>query len=102
MVFVEPLGSNLLIRLFKLIVKSAHTSDEKPFFRQDLRWLRENFEMLPINYFSLVFGILSSIIFSSPYNYLMRLSDKIDFWLGRNVRLLAPNFRAAILIIKKK
>ena len=102
MIFVEPLGSNLLIRLFKLIVKSAHTSDEKPFFRQDLRWLRENFEMYPINYFSLVFGILSSIIFSNSHNYLMRLSDKIDFWLGKKVRLLAPNFRAAILIIKKK
>ena len=95
MVFMEPLGSNLLIRLSKFIVKSAHTPDEKPFFRQDLRWLRENFwnfEMYPINYPSLVFGILSSIIFSNPHNYLMRLSDKINFWLGKKVRLLAPNF----------
>jgi len=105
MIFMEPLGSNLLLRLFYFIAKSAHTPDERSFLRQDLRWLRENFEdfeIIPINYLSLVFGILSSMIFSNPYNYLMRLSDKIDCWLGRNIKLLIPNFRAAIFIIKKK
>jgi SAM-dependent methyltransferase len=103
-IFMEPLGSNLLIKLYHNIAKSAHTPDEKPFFRNDLKWLRENFrniEVIPINYLSLPFGILSSFLFSGPDNYIMRLCDRVDCWLAGNIKFIVPNFRYCILVIRK-
>lgn len=103
-IFMEPLASNILIRLYHSISKSAHTPDEKPFSRGDLDWLRGNFpniELTPINYLSLPFGVLSSFLFSRPDNYLMRLCDRIDHWLSKNIEFIIPNFRYCIVVIRK-
>lgn len=105
MVFMEPFGDNLLIRLFHKIAKSAHTPTEKPFVREDLNWLRENFpdsEILPMNYVSLPVGIISSLLFSDPDNFIMRFCDKVDMWVAQNVKFLLPHFRAGIIAITKK
>jgi 2-polyprenyl-3-methyl-5-hydroxy-6-metoxy-1,4-benzoquinol methylase len=105
MLFMEPLGNNLLLRLFRLVAKSAHTPDERPFFREDIKWLKENygtFDVLPINYSSLPFGIISTWIFSDANNLLLRLCDKFDCWFARNMKYSIPNFRQAIFVIKKR
>jgi len=104
MVFMEPLGSSLLIRLFHALVPSAQTPDEKPFDRGDLRWLRRTFprlEVLPINYLSFPLGLVSSFLFARPDNALLRLADAVDVWLGRSVPPLVPQFRQAIFVIRK-
>ncbi len=103
MIFMEPLGSNLLLRLYWWIAKNAHTPDEKPFMRQDLTWLNykfAHFTLIPINYFSLLFGILSSKLFSHPDNLLMRISDILDTKLAK-ISFLQPNYRQAIFLINK-
>lgn len=104
MIFMEPLGSHPLIRIFHAVASSAHTPDERPFYRQDLRWLRESFgrlEILPINYLSFPFGLLSSLVFERADNLMMRLCDRADRWLARHAPPLVPSFRQAILIISK-
>lgn len=103
MIFMEPLGSNLLLRLYWQIAKNAHTPDEKPFMRQDLNWMKNQFNhftLIPINYFSLLFGILSSKIFSHPDNLLMKISDILDTKLAK-ISFLQPNYRQAIFLIIK-
>ena len=103
MLFMEPLGSNLLLRLYWQIAKNAHTPDEKPFMRQDLNWLSSQFNhftMIPINYFSLLFGILSSKLFTSPDNWLMKISDILDTKLVK-IDYLKPHYRQAIFLIQK-
>jgi hypothetical protein len=100
---MEPLGSNLLLRLYWQFAKDAHTPDEKPFMRQDLHWLQRQFSQftfIPINYFSLLSGILSSKIFSRPDNLLMKISDILDTKLAM-VSYLQPNYRQAIFVISK-
>lgn len=104
MLFMEPLGENLLIKLFYRLAPGAHTPDERPFYRSDLIWLTNQFpdiSILPFNYFSLVLGALSSLIFASPNNWLLRISDKLDRWVVRNFSFLRPRCRAAIFIIQK-
>lgn len=103
MIFMEPLGSSLMLKLYRTVSKGAHTPDERPFFREDLNWLKENFgkvEIIPVNYFSLPAGILSTYFFKLADNLLLRVCDKIDWWLGQNVKFLIPSFRQAIFIIR--
>jgi 2-polyprenyl-3-methyl-5-hydroxy-6-metoxy-1,4-benzoquinol methylase len=103
MIFMEPLGSNILLRLYWQLAKNAHTPDEKPFTREDLNWLKNKFTKLtiiPINYFSLFFGILSSKIFSSPNNYLLKICDILNLYLAK-FDYIKPNYRQAIFLIEK-
>lgn len=103
MIFMEPLGSNLLLRIYWQIAKNAHTPDEKPFMRQDLAWMKSKFNhftLIPINYFSLLFGILSSKLFHQPDNLLMRISDILDTKLAK-ISFFQANYRQAIFLITK-
>ena len=104
MVFLEPLGSNAISRLYGLLVPRAHTPDERPFTRHDLRWFREQFsrvEILPYNYLSYPAGIVSSLVSRRPDNAVLRACDRADMWLARHVPTLAPRFRQVILYIER-
>jgi SAM-dependent methyltransferase len=104
MIFMEPLGSNLLMRAFSAVARSAHTADERSFDRRDLGWFRQRFpklEILPVNYLSFPVALLSSLVFRRADNVALRLCDRADEWLARHVRGLVPQFRQAILVIGK-
>jgi 2-polyprenyl-3-methyl-5-hydroxy-6-metoxy-1,4-benzoquinol methylase len=104
MVFVEPLGAGLLMRLWGLIPHGAHTADERPLSPRDLAWVRRRFPNLMlygINYLSFPAGILSTFLWTSADNGLLRVCDRIDHWLDRHVSALRPRFRQGILVIAK-
>lgn len=104
MIFMEPLGSNALIRLFTLLAPRAHTPDERSFRAGDLRWFREHmtgFELYPFNYATLLAGIVSSRLLPSADNAMLRAADRIDVWLARHARWLEAQFRQAVLVIRK-
>jgi SAM-dependent methyltransferase len=103
MIISEPLGSNLALRLYWALFPKAHTEDEAPFYRSDIRWLRRAFpslEFYPVNYVSLYTGIMSSLIFQSADNALMRLSDRLDRMLEK-IEFMKPAFRYGLFIIRK-
>lgn len=103
MFFSEPLGSNLGLRLYWTLFPKAHTEDEAPLYRRDISWLRQSFpgfELYPANYVSLYAGLVSSQLFKSADNALMRLSDSIDRTLEK-VEFLKPAFRYGLLVIRK-
>lgn len=104
MLFYEPLGGNLLIRLYHLMTKSAHTEDERPFESRDLRWLEQNFasvEIIPVNYLSLPLGAVSSFVYKSPNNPLLRAADRADRSLARRAPALRAHFRNVIFVLRK-
>ena len=103
MIFSEPLGENALMRLFRHFSKHAHTDDERAFDRYDLRWMEQRFDMtlIPGNYLTIPFGALSSLVFKSPDNWLLRLADRADVFLARYAKWLHERFRYAILVIRK-
>lgn len=103
MFFSEPLGSNLGLRLYWKLFPHAHTDDEAPFYRRDIRWLKgefPGFELYPTNYVSLYAGLLSSQVFRSADNALMRTSDTIDRALER-LDFMRPAFRYGLFVIRK-
>jgi len=104
MVFMEPLGENPLIRVYKRVARSAHTPDEQSFLRSDLQWFKSTFAQLkihPFNFVSLPAGVISSLVFRNPDNLLLRLSDRVDEWFARNINFLTPYFRHCIVVIRK-
>ncbi len=83
LLFMEPIGSNLLSKVFHLLVHRAHTPDERPFTLADQRWLRRSFddvELLPVNFATFPAGALSTQLLrrSGPDNALTRWADRVD------------------------
>jgi 2-polyprenyl-3-methyl-5-hydroxy-6-metoxy-1,4-benzoquinol methylase len=104
MLFMEPQGGNLLIRLYARLVATAHTPDEQSFMRSDLYWLRENFstvELHPVNYLTFPAAILTSFLPLAPDNALLRFCDRGDRWLAERIPRLRPHFRQTMIVIRK-
>ena len=104
MLFMEPQGENLLIRLYTRSVAAAHTPDEQSFMEGDLRWLREHYpsiELHPVNYLTFPAAILTSLLRLRPDNALLRVCDRADEWLAARAPRLRPHFRQTIVVIRK-
>lgn len=104
MLFMEPQGKNLLIRMYSRLVPSAHTPDEQSFMPSDLAWLRDHFESLelfPVNYLSFPAAIVTSRLNIGANNLLLRLCDRIDVWLASRVSRLHSRYRQTIVVIRK-
>ncbi len=105
MLFYEPLAANWFMRLFRRFSKQSHTSDEHPFDLPDLAWLRARypaFSFIPFNFVSIPLGVLSSLLFRSPENALLRAADTIDWYLAQHARWLHPYFRTALFVFPAK
>lgn len=101
MIFTEPLGENLLSRLYHFFVPASQTDDERPFMRRDLNWLKSELatEIKPYSYLSYPAGIVSSLLLENADNPLTKLSDRMDVWLSRRAPFLAHRFRSAIFLM---
>jgi SAM-dependent methyltransferase len=102
--FMEPLGTNLITRLFHRLTPKAHTPDEQPLRLDELRWFESrfpDFELVPINYFTYPAGIVSSLLLRRPDNSLMRAADRLDRSLERRAPGFHHHFRQGILVVRK-
>jgi len=103
MFFMEPFGSNPMIRLYHRFA-NAHTPDERSFTREDLNWLQTNFKdftVHAVNLISFPVGLLSSLFLPTPDNVATRLADRVDVSLARHCRFLVPYYRHSVLFIRK-
>jgi SAM-dependent methyltransferase len=104
MLFIEPLGENFLLRLYWLFGKAFHTEDEVPFMRRDIDWMSDtfsSFRLYQINYLSLPAAVISSLLFNSANNILLRLCDRIDVKLSETLPYLAARYQSGIFHIRK-
>ncbi len=105
MLFMEPQGEHLLIRLYARLVAAAHTPDERSFTRDDLDWLRSHFpdvELQPVNYSSFPAALLTSLLPLGPDNALLRACDRADEWIARRgPRRLHSHFRQTTVVVRK-
>ena len=100
MLWMEPLAHPLALAFHK-IVRSAHTPDEFPLLPRDLRWIRSRFpgtRIVPINFVSFPAGVISTRLFASPENRLLRAADSVDGLLARHDALV-PFARQGIVAI---
>jgi SAM-dependent methyltransferase len=104
MVFVEPLGHSLLMRLYWAIGNSVHTPDERPFKRADILWLQQQFsgfKLIPTNLVSIPAAILSWLLRLDHNNPVTRSADAIDVFLAEHFERLKLHYRSAIFHIVK-
>jgi SAM-dependent methyltransferase len=106
LLFMEPLGENIILSFFHLVARNAHTPDERPFMYRDLLWLQTHFpgaQIFPFNYASLLFGIMLSVLgIKVENNIIMLAADRVDRWLSKNAAFLRSRFRVFILVIEKE
>lgn len=102
LLFMEPCSHPMTLAFHK-IVRSAHTDDEFPLLPRDVHWLRATFPQArvePVNLLSFPAGVVSSFMFPSADNVLMRVADRVDRALARRPRL-EPFGRQGIVVVDK-
>jgi SAM-dependent methyltransferase len=104
MIFVEPLGEGLLMRLYWKFGSRVHTPDERPFCQEDIEWLRSRFgefRLIPMNYASIPAAAVSWMLGMAPDNVLTRFADRLDVSLANRFERLKVHYRSAVFHIKK-
>jgi len=77
-VFMEPLGHNPLINLYRKLTPNIRTPDEHPLIRKDLKLLKKYFYDVDIQYFSLLTLITVPFRNSFIFNLLFKTLCLID------------------------
>lgn len=80
-VFLEPLGSNPLLRVFRALTPKARTKDERPFYRRDIRKFSHLWEDHSRYYglFCAPTSLITSIIMRhQPDNFFLRSAWRLE------------------------
>lgn len=100
-IFLEPLGHNPLINLYRQFTTNIRTPDEHPLIMKDIRLAKKVFSDMYIDHFHILTFLAvpfrNSIFFKSLLNILVKM-DRMMFKLLPIVR---PFAWSAILILKK-
>ena len=87
-VFLEPLGHNFLINLYRRLTPNIRSEDEHPLLEQDLRSIKSNFQRSKIRYFYLT-SLGASLIAGKPgFEALLNFCESLD-----NILLKLPGIR---------
>lgn len=97
--FYEPLGLNPIAKLVRLMTPKARTRDERPLGKRELCELMKLFDVhfYYEQLFSVIFGIVSPLIFESQKNPLMKFAFSIDRFFDEKIPLVRPYFRNIIM-----
>jgi ubiquinone/menaquinone biosynthesis C-methylase UbiE len=102
-VFLEPLGQNPLLRIFRALTPQARTIDERPLTRSDLRNLQRNWQT-NFQFYGLVtapVAIATSLVLRPfPNNFLLRIADAVEQFANR-VGYLGPWNQYVLLQLEK-
>ena len=79
-IFEEPLNINPVFKLYRFLNRQQRTEDEEALRVKELNLFKNLFDtrVYYLNFFSIPFGILSSILFESPDNFLNKLGYYMD------------------------
>ena len=100
MIFIEPLGTNPLINLYRKFTPGSRSKDEHPFVSKDFDLLKKIYGEVKIKYY----GFLT--LFFSPF-YSKPEKSKVFSFLSKMDQLIFKikffrNFAWSVLIICKK
>jgi len=77
-IFLEPLGHNPIINLYRSLTKNLRTEDEHPLLLNDLKIFEEYFESVKIYYFHLTSLALVPLRNLKSYNKIINIFDSFD------------------------
>ena len=77
-IFVEPLGHNFLINLYRRMTPSIRSEDEHPLLDKDLAFFKQHFHQVNIRYFYLA-SLGASFIAGKPgFNFALKFLELLD------------------------
>jgi len=78
LIFIEPLGTNPFINLYRKLTPNSRSKDEHPLTFNDIRYFKSLFKQVKINYYGF-FTLLFLPLYKSPKNSkIFSLLSKID------------------------
>jgi SAM-dependent methyltransferase len=86
-VFLEPLGANPALRLYRRLTPSERTVDEHPLLRDDLRFFERWFEQVDLQFFHLASLASIPLIGTSYFDRALAVLERVDDALLRRSRL---------------
>ena len=99
LLFIEPLGSNPLINLYRTLTPKARSKDEHPLMKKDFEIIKENFKEVNLKYY----GFLTLVFFpayKSKESKIFQFLVKVDQFLFK-VKFF-KYFAWSVLITAKK
>jgi ubiquinone/menaquinone biosynthesis C-methylase UbiE len=100
MVFIEPLGTNPLINLYRKLSPNSRSIDEHPFVKKDFDLINSLFKNVSINYYGF-FTLVFFLFYKKPQKSLLfKILCKLDFYFFK-IKYF-KNFAWSALIIAKK
>lgn len=91
-VFLEPLGHNSLLNLYRKLTPRLRTPDEHPLRREDCQLLRDHFEHVDVKFFCLTTLVMAPFMRVPGAEILLRLLQWVDrqvFRMSAGTRLWA-------------
>ena len=100
MVFIEPLGTNPLINLYRKLSPNSRSIDEHPFVKKDFDLINSLFKNVSIKYYGF-FTLVFFLFYKKPQKSLLfKILCKLDFYFFK-IKYF-KNFAWSALIIAKK
>jgi ubiquinone/menaquinone biosynthesis C-methylase UbiE len=101
-IFIEPLRDNPAAKLFRYLTPKARTVEEMPLSRNQIKWANIKFggnHHLFYGLSSVPLGIISSMAFRKPDNWMTQLANKFDTAASKSP--IRYWMRAAVLVWQK-
>ncbi len=91
-IFIEPLGTNPLLNLFRKLSPSLRVKDEHPLTLKDLTYIKESFKHYEFKYYHLLF-------FLAPFLPITTV-DKLECFVLKKTPFLSPLSWEVVIILK--
>ena len=99
-IFVEPLGTNPIINLYRWMTPKARSHDEHPFKDKDFEFLKDHFKDLKIKYYGFLTLIFYPFYSNQNSSKLFNFLSNIDQYLFK-LRILRKFAWSALIVGKK-
>ena len=100
MVFLEPLGTNPLINLYRKLTPKSRSEDEHPFLKKDFDFISSLFTNVTVKYYGF-FTLIFFLFYKSPKKSLVfKIISRLDYYFLK-IKYF-KNFAWSVLIIAKK
>ena len=100
MIFLEPLGTNPLINLYRKLTPNSRSVDEHPFVEKDFLLINSLFKRVETNYYGF-FTLIFFLFYRKPEkSVLFKIICKIDHYFFK-IKYF-KNFAWSVLIVAKK
>ena len=99
-VFLEPLGTNPLINLYRKLTPKSRSDDEHPFLKKDFDFINSLFKHVTIRYYGF-FTLIFFLFYKNPQKSMVfKIISKLDYYFFK-IKYF-KNFAWSVLIVAKK